>query len=264
MSYRRTPKAPRLTTPGNTFHGMKKELIIEILKHLTRIIPNALVLEIDMSACHSRITASLLKPGSMIEQALESTDFWKNKVDLFLPLYKAKGIDLPDDRLKKMLKVMLYTSLNGGNPASHDRLTMNLLTHARDFKPKNHFTSSDLYLVTKQIAEEFVLVIEVKGKNKHCFINGHNDSYTYTLDRLEPYKNGAAYKGISKVLQSFEVILLTCLTPQVVKINGLPLSLDHDGFLAMFILDETCSKDSENLINVYFFDKKTNINYYLF
>lgn len=81
--YSRTPLAPRLTARGNSFHSMNKALLIEILKKVTSLIPNALVIEIDMSACHSRVAASLLPEGSMIEEVLSSSIFWKTQVDQF-------------------------------------------------------------------------------------------------------------------------------------------------------------------------------------
>lgn len=61
-----------------------------------------------------------------------------------------------------------------------------------------------------------------------------SNTYTYTIDRVQPYKNSASYKGISRVLQGFEVVLLSRLTSSVIKSGGLPLSLDHDGLLALF------------------------------
>ena len=170
-----------------------------------------------MSACHSRVAVSLLPAGSMLEQALDSSSFWRNNVENFLPMYLMKDIQITNDQLKKILKVFLYTSLNGGNPGSHDRLIDNLTDNARNLIPKKKLTSSDLYLQTKAIAESFQLLQEVKNFNKSCFMNGCKYSYTYTVDRVNPYRNHASYKGISRVLQGFEVVLLSCLTKYVIS-----------------------------------------------
>ena len=64
MEYHRTPLAPRLTSKGNSFHGMNKSLLIEIVKGLTSSHTQALVIELDMSACHSRVASSLMPPNN--------------------------------------------------------------------------------------------------------------------------------------------------------------------------------------------------------
>jgi len=64
MEYHRTPLAPRLTSKGNSFHGMNKSLLIEIVKGLTSNNTQMLVIELDMSACHSRVASSLMPPNN--------------------------------------------------------------------------------------------------------------------------------------------------------------------------------------------------------
>lgn len=58
-SYVRTD-SPRITTKGVTFHGMRKDFKTLILKKLTEEQDISFV-DLDMSACHSRVAASLLK-----------------------------------------------------------------------------------------------------------------------------------------------------------------------------------------------------------
>lgn len=237
LGYLRTANAPRLTVRDNTLHGMNKALVVEILKQFTSLNKQCFIIEIDMSAMHSRVAASLLPENSMLQKSLEDPSFWKTQVNRFLPLYEHKNINMTFDILKRVLKVQLYTSLNGGNPGSRDRLIDNLTGNAKVLLPKKHLTSSDLYLITKSIADNFELVNEVKNVNKMCFMKAFTNSWTYTLDRPTPYRNEADYKGISKVLQGFEVVLLSCLVQFVIEQKGLPLSLDHDGLLAMFVLN---------------------------
>lgn len=56
--YKRT-HAPRLTTTGNTFHGMKKELLLKVLKRMSTNRKVAFI-DFDLSAAHTRIAKFLL------------------------------------------------------------------------------------------------------------------------------------------------------------------------------------------------------------
>nr|QUO99274.1 hypothetical protein [Oedogonium dentireticulatum] len=140
--------------------------------------------------------------------------------------------------LKRMLKVFLYTSLNGGNPASEERLIDNLTGNAMELLPKKHLTTSKIFNITKQVANSSRLVVEVKDLNKECYTMGLNRGYTFTVDRFKPYINDQVYKGISRVLQGFEVCLLSVLTLHVMKKGLIPLSLDHDGLMALMLFKE--------------------------
>lgn len=224
---------------------MIKAFLVEIVKEITKSNKNFLVIEFDMSACHSRVAASLLQKGNLLETALTAEDFWKNQVDTFHPQYISKGIDINKKTLKRMLKVSLYTALNGGNPASHDRLVDNLSSNAIEFLPAKDIDLSDIYILTKKVMNDFPLLKEVKGLNKLCYCKGIYNSFTYTTDRTTPYKNQKVHKGIYRVLQGFEVVLLSVLTKEIVELNGLPLSLDHDGLMALFVLEEIGPLDKE-------------------
>lgn len=100
--YRRTENAPRLTTSGNTFHGMNKILFSEIVKELTLLNKCMLVAEIDMSACHSRIAASLANKGNILDVALMEPNFWNSQVQAFMPLYFNKGIEIDKKVLERL------------------------------------------------------------------------------------------------------------------------------------------------------------------
>nr|UCS09803.1 hypothetical protein [Oedocladium carolinianum] len=216
---------------------MNKVLLIEIVRKLTQKNKEWLVIELDMSACHSRVAGSLLPIGNTLQQALEGNNFWERQINQFLPLYLEKDIEISKKQLKRILKIFLYTSLNGGNPASPDRLIDNLTANVIELLPNNNLKESAIFQVTRYIAEDFQLVKEVKNLNRQCFSTTFLKTYTYTIDRYLPYKNEASYKGISMVLQGFEVVLACSLTQHVVELNGIPLSLDHDGLMALFLVD---------------------------
>ena len=171
-------------------------------------------------------------------------NFWGEQIAHFKPIYERYGVPIEDKLIKKILKVGVYTSLNGGNPASHDRIFDNLSENAGAYLPKDAIEKAPVYLATKEILESFQILKEVKDLNKECFTKAMDKTFTYTIDRKVPYQTESSYKGISRVLQSFEVVLLSILTREVIRYQGLPLSLDHDGLMALFILEEEVSIDS--------------------
>jgi hypothetical protein len=248
-NYKRTPNAPRLTAEGNTFHGMNKVLLVNIVKEMTTILNDFVVLELDMSACHSRVAASLLPSGNTLEEALSAPDFWSNQTDLYIKKYHDSDIDMDKKTLKKIFKVALYTALNGGNPAGVERLMDNLMANAMELLPDKNPTQSMLYSVTKENLEDFQLLKEVKDLNQMCYNKIGHYTYTYTVDRYIPYRNSSAHKGISRVLQGFEVVLLSRLTRYVLETDGLPLSLDHDGLMAMYYIGNSDSTDKERMVS---------------
>ena len=119
--YKRT-EAPRLSVPGTTFHGMKKDLLLEILKSFS-LISAFVFIDVDMSAAHSRIARYLLSnPNSVMGLSLNDANFWETQVNSLKFIYEEKKLSVPPKIIKKILKVGLYTSLNGGNPVSDARL----------------------------------------------------------------------------------------------------------------------------------------------
>lgn len=235
-------KAPRISTKGSTFHGMKKDLKLNILKELS--LKGFKMLDCDMSACHSRVAASILrKESSQIKFSLEDGNFWKGQVGLFKPTFAKYDVDITEDTIKKILKVMLYTSLNGGNPGSEARLFDNLKSNAKDYINKFKLNlndpevllTSNLYYAAQEVAGKFELARELKELNKACVKPSLTRKifYTFTVDRYEPYESESVHYGISRVLQGFEVILLSVLTRIAVSNNCLPISLDHDGILLL-------------------------------
>lgn len=247
--YKRTV-APRITTTGSTFHGMKKQLQLELLKELTAthggpytITPPVCFIDIDMSACHSRVAAYLMyDTASQISLSLEDAGFWKRQIEWATPFFESNGVDLSPEEIKKMLKVMLYTSLNGGNPSSESRLIDNIGNNAKAYLLREKLDTpllienSTLYAATYQAASQFALANELKDLNKICAQRGtYTDSYyTSTVDRAEPYSLNSVHLGISRVLQGFEVVLLTLLVKFGLEEGGFPVSLDHDGALFAF------------------------------
>lgn len=245
-------KAPRITTKGSTFHGMKKDLKYNILKELSKY--GYKMVDCDMSACHSRVAASLLlKENSQIRSSLEDDNFWGRQVKIFGPFYNEYGVMIPDAIIKKILKVMLYTSLNGGNPGSEARLIDNLSKNASEYlaqmelKDPHLLINSKIFDASTKVAGKFNLANEIKELNKTCVVPSMTRKiyFTHTIDRAVPYESESIHYGISRVLQGFEVVLLSILTQLSLKNNALPISLDHDGIL-LLVPEEI---DADELIN---------------
>lgn len=242
VSYHRT-EAPRISAYGSTFHGMKKVLLLQILKELS-LNRNAVFIDIDMGAAHTRIARYLLhKEGSNLDYSLKDPQFWNVQISKARPYYEESGVNISDKIIKKLLKVGLYTSLNGGNPCSVERLVANLSLNVEDYINSNGLVSiedlktSGLYRATENCFNNFTLVKEVKDINTKCSMKFDHlkQAYkTFTVDRVSPYIIDKPHKGISRVLQGFEVVLLTVLVKEIMLKGGIPVSLDHDGVLVMF------------------------------
>lgn len=256
--YKRTD-APRISTAGSTFHGMKKNLLISILKELS-LNRQVAFLDVDMSAAHTRIARYLLANSeSDLDKSLQDEFFWPQQVALYKPILK--GIDLDDKTIKKLLKVGLYTSLNGGTPSSEARLIANLGLNAENYLLTHNLTTtealtkSELFTQTRELMNSFQLIREVKALSSQCATKNFdtNNYEVYTVDRLQPYIVDSAHKGISRVLQGFEVVLLSVLVFQIIQRGFKVISLDHDGVLIMIsrkqfkALEESPSKIADSL-----------------
>lgn len=241
-NYKRTV-VPRISTTGSSFHGMNKKLLIAILKEMS-LHKNAVFIDVDMSAAHSRIARFLLNDKeSNLDKSLSDTEFWPKQVTLYQPYLS--GLNLSDKTVKKILKVGLYTSLNGGNPSSNARLIDNISLNAKDYVESHNLNSIEeimndtLFHKTKQLLDDFELVKEVKDLSSNAFEMFYdkeeqkNVYFAYTVDRVKPYEFESGHKGISRVLQGFEVVLLSTLIHSVLSIGAKIVSLDHDGTLIM-------------------------------
>lgn len=238
----KTSEAPRITTLGSTLHGMKKDLSGKMLKrtlrHLLAEGKNYSILDIDMSAAHSRFAISLSGTrNSDLYRAVDgSAKFWDERASFFHAKVEAAGIPLNQEEVRKMLKVALYTSLNGGNPVGVARLYKNISDHKptliNGFKSTSEFENSNVYIGLRSIFSQFVLIDEVKEINTKCITE--DGGYTFTINREEPYAVDSPHKGISRALQGFEVVLLAVLTRAIVSRGGLPINLAHDGVMAVF------------------------------
>jgi hypothetical protein len=132
----------------------------------------------------------------------------------------------------------------GGNPIGPSRLLDNLNSNAPGILSESFetledvelFAKSTLYKELKGLFSKDELVKEVKDLNKTCYSEARGVSYT--IERVQPYKIDSAHKGISRVLQSFEVVLLSVLVRSCLKQKLLPMSLDHDGLLAIYKGDQ--------------------------
>lgn len=232
--YAKSQNAPRITSlTSNALHGMRKDFQVLCLKTFTILFPQYFFLEVDLSACHTRIASSLLaKEGNPLELSLAGDNFWKTEVGAYLPWFQDANPSVVFKNVKDILKVFLYTSLNGGNPGSPgslDRVLKGKASHLIQEPFKNQ-----MYEVTAKVAKDWPLTTAVQGLNKTCFCLSEVDPdrvYVYCLDQIPPYilSKSDSYCGISRVLQSFEIVLLSVLTGFLAQRSLLAISLEHDG-----------------------------------
>ena len=216
--YKRT-KSPRLATQGNTFFGMKKELLIQSLRFLSAAY-DMVFIDFDLSAAHTRIARYLLhNRESELDKSLSDPQFWGSRIKSLKPYFQEADILLDDKSIKKLLKVGLYTSLNGGNPLNEKRLIVNIALNATEYLQQNQIKdeetimNSKIFLALKKAFENFSLISEVKNLNRDCatFVRKENDSsifHTHTVDRPQPYilnsqHLGMVFRAFYKVLKSF-------------------------------------------------------------
>ena len=254
VMYKRTA-APRISTKGNTFHGMKKNLLETILIELSTRHKKILFIDVDMTAAHVRIARKLTNlDESNLDRSLKDAQFWNTQIAKARPFYEELGVNISDKTIKRMLKVALYTSMNGGNPAGNDQILKNLAGNAAEIiqrekmRSVGELRSSPLYVATMKSFDNFDLIKEVSNiKNKCAILNSSVSSYTpyedrsyltFTVDRAEPYVVLQPHKGISRVLQGFEVVLLSVLVKDLLSLGMIPISLDHDGVLVMLSEDQ--------------------------
>lgn len=260
ITYHRTT-APRISASGSTFHGMKKNFLIENLKDLSKN-ANVAFIDFDMSAAHSRIARYLLSKPGFMDASLKDPEFWGTQVSRLRCFYDQMNIDLPDKNVKKILKVGLYSSMNGGNPISDERMLSNLQDNAEGYITKEGLSDVDLiktspiWGATRKMLEGFDLINEVRTLNESCAkFEGPEKYATYTIDKINPYIVESKHKGISRVLQGFEIVLLSILLYDLLNYKFLPISLDHDGILLMCKPDvdpnKICKQLSSNKSNFY-------------
>jgi hypothetical protein len=238
--YNRTA-APRLSSKGSTFQGMKKDLLMEIIRLLSLTRKILIFIDIDMSACHSRI-ATALQPlpfdKTELYQLVHTPNFWATQVDPGIEGLKARGIEIDPKTLKKILKVFVYTAFNGGNPLSEGRLLDTLNKMWPEAVPgmsnSKLFGQTELFKDFTSVFGKSTLLQSIKDLNKTC----SEDNLTFGIDRVKPYYLEKDYFGISRVFQSFEVVLMCKLAQQIVLAGGIPISLVHDGILCMFVGEE--------------------------
>jgi hypothetical protein len=240
-SYHRT-EAPRLSAYGSTAHGMKKVLLLDILKVISSQY-NLTFLDIDMSACHSRVALSLQGNihNTLLYKALNKPSFWGDQVSKYKRTFDK--YDLTFKECKGLLKIPVYTILNGGNPCSPDNLTNNLEDNCSSYSKQFYEKSPDADILSSELGRDLHKILshdnllnELKDLNKNCSIGlrdkGVKTYRCYGVDRINPYVTESAHKCISRVFQSFEVVILTSLVKSCLQKGNIHiLSLDHDGVL---------------------------------
>lgn len=229
---------PRLSSKGITLHSMNEDLVKQVLIEASTHFP-VTFLDIDMSACHARIAASLqnrdgkTRIKSTIDQPIK---FWDKQTELLQPFLQNEGLLLKDADLSNILKMAFSYSLNGYDPEKEFLLLPTIKKHAPYLLDKyptlNHFQASRHLGILKEMLLNFELIREVRDLNTFCESNAGKG--LWTIDRRTPYKIPSTEMGISRVLQGFEVVLLSALTRFVLIRGGLPLNLAHDTLLVAF------------------------------
>lgn len=244
-------QAPRISTTGGTLHGMKKVMSHEVLRLASLEIPTASFVDIDFSACHAHIAAALQNnKRSLLSKAVnQASQFWNDLAGIYTERFESKGICIDKGDVRAMLKVSFYTSLNGGNPFNAERLGSNLKLNSPQlltpYSSISEFERSQLFKKMSCILETLDIISEVKELNKRCAINNR----TYTIARPTLYIVDSQHKGISRVLQGVEVVLLSILVNFITLRNGLPMNLAHDGALVMITSDQSPTDLCEQLSN---------------
>ena len=233
-AYYRT-NAPRLSVKGSTLHGMHVDLKRNVLIGAS-LHTDCSFLDLDLGAAHAAVATSFLSSRSVLAKVLSVPNFWDTQVTEFQPRFK--GL-ITSSELRKILKIGLYTALNGGTPYSERRLTETLKGTASKsiggLKDPAAITKLPIYSLLEAFLREYTLLKEVKDLNLRCSVPLPSGRYhmTYAIDRFEPYIYKSPHMGISRVLQSVEVIMLAVLVRSILIHGGVPISLDHDGCLVL-------------------------------
>ena len=145
--------------------------------------------------------------------------------------------------------------MNGGNPFSPARILNNLGNHKNEWALKIHLESLYIskqkeFYTFRSLFQNYALINEVQELNTKCFDRW--SAKVYIIDKVNGYPLDRKHKGISRVLQGFEVVLLTVLVRACLMHGIFPLSLDHDGLLGAskeeLIVQEIEETLSENIL----------------
>lgn len=197
---------------------MKKDLVFEILKQMS-VQRRITFVDVDMSAAHTRIARYLLsKEDSQLDKALKDEAFWSTQIQGEPLFFKVEPSNFRKNDQKNFESWFVYViKLNGGNPVSTERLVENLPLNARNslenakFKSLNDLKEDSIFLAATRALENFALVDEGKEINTTCSENDSGRIFTHTIDRIKPYEVESPRLGISRVLQGFEIVLLSVL-----------------------------------------------------
>lgn len=262
--YFQRSEAPRVSTEGTTLHSMKKDLLIENLKEWTKQDTRIRVMEVDMSAAHTRVGASLIKgEDNPLRDALIKPTFWWDLVDETEPrVLEQTGVVWERKETRGILKQGTYTGFNGGNPTSKDNVHDNVAKNGKrlldldpDIETNEDVLNSKIFESAKIALSDQELFKVIASLGKQCTVpvpymaTPENAHQTFTLDKVRPYTYDSPHKGISRVFQSFEVIMLAVLTRSCLKNGLLPISLDHDGALIMSTNKGTTIEEIQNILS---------------
>jgi hypothetical protein len=137
------------------------------------------------------------------------------------------------------------------NAVAHINTYCNHLLKEDPKNTKSQFMNTKIFKAAYNALDQFQLIAEVRSLNKECAsLFSEPDEITkefetYTVDRVKPYLTMSTHYGISRVLQGFEVVLLSVMVKSIIELGA--ISLDHDGCMVLFCASFKISPDEKRI-----------------
>jgi hypothetical protein len=216
-TYLKSSNCPRITVKGEgtTLFGAHKLLAEKLCQEMSTLL-NVQVLELGMSAFHTRVLYSLGRRPS-IKDLINNPNFWEDEIGNLIK--RKPSLEKHRPILKKCMKFYLYGTINGGGK----KLINQASTILHDAEARFYIYNN--WQVLSDSRADLKLTLGQK--------NGSRAYLCYEIDRPEPYRVSSSHLCISKYFQSYEVILLSIMAFRIHNLDGRILSLDHDGLKFM-------------------------------
>lgn len=228
-----TSRTPRFTgRPANSVHAMESSLRWDVLQEVSNR-TDLCFFDVDFSSCHASIASSLLPENSELSGMLKHEDrFWSSSTEELIG-FLSSGLqtELSQPQIKKLLKVSLYSALNGGD-ISGDTLSTKMACDIKGLKGSDQaILKSNLQLLPRywSVLGELSSLSSKTALKSAVGSPGSRAYHVFTPVKTKPYYFDKPHLGISRVLQAFEVILLMNLSETVLDLGMHIGCLDHDG-----------------------------------
>jgi hypothetical protein len=174
---------------------------------LTHYLRDHVVVDLDLSAAHINIAASLMgREDTLVSKAVKSPEFWVEQVAKIRPKFdgiEEMPIKLSDQNIKDLLKAALYTSLNGG----YQKTEANLINYIKGKAPllfeamgntQKQVKGHPAFKKIGEILQNMELVQEMAHLNEKCRFQVGSEWFVHTIDRKLPYQLDKPHQGISR------------------------------------------------------------------